>query len=405
MFCTNCGNKILENTRFCTSCGSEVKNLVPKPAPTIELKPKEIKKEEIKIENPPPSAPSPPKILPPAPVEVIKEPPIQNRPIPGELITLIINYASKGELSEQEIRLLKNEASFMSIEWSRVQSIINIELEKTLNKKNEEKKKQKKTKVRRIISNSIFTLIFLSVLSLFGFYIYSRVYLDKDYFWIVWEWAEDKSGVVKKPEIAIAVKYDYNKHNSFVTFWNDFKTAVVNGDSQAIYMMTKIPLEDKRDNKITKLACNTQSQFYSNFRKIFNEQTIEAIKTNKFRSWRYQDQGEDKIQKDEYLLEVSSIEEGINIAFVKVGGLFKVGYIPSNSPPQTINPLKKKIIPTTSNFKINNGNYLLVKGITVRLRQLPNINSAIVKELNTGDTCLVLNKGEMQLIDGNWDYW
>lgn len=140
---------------------------------------------------------------------------------------------------------------------------------------------------------------------------------------------------IKAKEDAIQAKY--SSHSDFIKFWADFKKAVNSVDKQAVLEMTSLPFIDKIEDayhKSTTLTSTNEKTFMDNFDKIFTTNVIKAINNNTYRQYKFDDFiGGDVIKEGEYLLIVendngSSNRETCDLVFVKVGGIFKLSYIP-----------------------------------------------------------------------------
>ncbi|HNW88621.1 MAG TPA: SH3 domain-containing protein [Bacteroidales bacterium] len=59
----------------------------------------------------------------------------------------------------------------------------------------------------------------------------------------------------------------------------------------------------------------------------------------------------------------------------------------------------------TSQQKLNTETTLIIKGNRVNIRTAPSTNASVIMQLNTGDVCEVLEKGNSENINGIVDYW
>ena len=133
--------------------------------------------------------------------------------------------------------------------------------------------------------------------------------------------------------------------SDFKIFWEDFKRAVNAGDKDAVAKMTYIPFIDYTGEALYKyspeegkaLTSNSVDEFKTNYDKIFVPELIRLINSNKYRGWNKTKDKTDQlgkvIKKGEYLLPGINYTEGFNffeggLAFSKIGGIFKLSYIP-----------------------------------------------------------------------------
>jgi hypothetical protein len=49
--------------------------------------------------------------------------------------------------------------------------------------------------------------------------------------------------------------------------------------------------------------------------------------------------------------------------------------------------------------------YLVIQGTNVNMRVEPNLNAVRIKQLKTGDTCFILEKGNKETIDDKTNFW
>lgn len=156
-----------------------------------------------------------------------------------------------------------------------------------------------------------------------------------------------------KDTLVLNPRYKFSKHSSFKKYWRDFKYAIKSNDKPAVLLMTNIPFEDRYGRVYDgaygtsrSVNSNTPEEFLLNYDRIFDICDKKIIANAKFKTLNetmfdnYDTKGPGlyKLTEDAYLLDMT-IEgdpeechfEPYLLIFERIGGVFKLSYIPYQS--------------------------------------------------------------------------
>jgi len=124
----------------------------------------------------------------------------------------------------------------------------------------------------------------------------------------------------------------YNKtaHAEFEAFWTDFQRAVSTNDSKTIAEMTSFPFRDGNDvyGTVGSLTSKDATAFAENFNKIFPQLVKDAVTKSSYRPYDDNSDGEDVIEKGDYLLKVpKSSGRSQDLVFTRMNGVYKLNRI------------------------------------------------------------------------------
>lgn len=129
---------------------------------------------------------------------------------------------------------------------------------------------------------------------------------------------------------AVKATYNMSAHTEFKAFWTDFQKAAGSNDIKAISDMTSFPFRDGNDAYGTagSLTSKDATVFAQNFNKIFPQLVKDAVAKSSYRSYDENSDGEDVIEKGDYLLIVpKSSARSQDLVFKRMNGVYKLNRI------------------------------------------------------------------------------